>query len=246
MIETRGIGKRFADRWALREASLKVAPGDFLGVLGRNGAGKTTLIRLLTGQMRPTEGSVRIQGLDPGTVPMALRGLVGIMPEEGALLEDLGGSQYLHFVGQLHGLDRLALGARICELQDCLQVDFRRDCPIRDYSYGMKKKLAFSAAILHGPKLLFLDEPFEGLDPDVVRTLLELLGNLWTRGVTIVMTSHQLSLAERLCTRVLLVEEGRVVLEGPSAELIGKEEDLEGLFLRVVGRKTKAGSLSWM
>ena len=246
MIESQALGKRFEDRWALREASLQVARGDFLGVLGRNGAGKTTLIRLLTGQMRPTEGTVRIQGLDPGTVPLALRSLVGVMPEEGALLEDLGGAQYLHFVGQLHGLDRKALDDRLRELQDCLQVDFHRDCPIRDYSYGMKKKLAFSAAILHGPRLLFLDEPFEGLDPDVVRTLLDLLRDLWTRGATIVMTSHQLSLAERLCTRVVLVEEGRIVLEGPAADLLGPDEDLEGLFLKVVGRKTRAGSLSWM
>lgn len=246
MIETRGLGKRFQKHWALRGVDLAVRPGDFLGVLGRNGAGKTTLVRLLTGQMRASEGTVRIAGLDPGAAPLGLRRLVGVMPEEGALLEDLGGAQYLHFVGRLHGLARETLAARVRELQDCLQVDFHAPGPIRDYSYGMKKKLAFSAALLHGPELLFLDEPFEGLDPSVVRTLLDLLGGLSRQGVTIVMTSHQLTLAERLCTRIVLVEEGRVLLEGPAAEALGPDEDLEGLFLRLVGRKATTGSLSWM
>jgi len=246
MIEASGLGRRFGETWALKNIQLQVAPGEFLAVLGRNGAGKTTLVRLLTGQMRPTEGTVTIAGHDPAGAPTELRRLVGVMPEEGALLEDLGGSQYLHFAGRLHGIPMATLEARIRELEACLQVDFHTPCPIRDYSYGMKKKLAFSSAILHGPAVVFLDEPFEGLDPSVVRTLLELLGHLRSQGVTLVMTSHQLSLAERLCTRVILVEEGQAILDGPAAEILGPDEDLEGLFLRLVGRKVKAGGLSWM
>jgi ABC-2 type transport system ATP-binding protein len=246
MIQAQGLGKRFEEKWALKDLDLAVAPGEFLGVLGRNGAGKTTLLRLLTGQMRATAGTLRVAGFDPGAVPPGLRRLVGVMPEEGALLEDLGGAQYLHFAGRLHGLDQAILDGRIRELQDHLQVDFHTPCPIRDYSYGMKKKLAFATALLHGPSLLFLDEPFEGLDPSVVRSLLELLAQLRDRGATIVLTSHQLSLAERLCTRVLLVEEGRVLLDGPAAEVLGPEENLEALFLRLVGRRAEAGRLSWM
>ena len=246
MLEARALGKRFGALWALNQVDLTVARGDFLGVLGRNGAGTTTLVRLLTGQMRATEGTVRIEGLDPGCAPVALRRLVGVMPEEGALLEDLGGAQYLQFVGRLHGLDPETLATRLRELQDCLQVDFHAPGAIRDYSYGMKKKLAFSAALLHGPRLLFLDEPFEGLDPSVVRALLDVLGSLRAQGVTVVMTSHQLSLAERLCTRIVLVEAGRVLLDAPAAEALGPDEDLEGLFLRLVGRKARTGGLSWM
>ena len=246
MIQAHGLGKRFGGKWALRALELAVAPGDFLGVLGRNGAGKTTLVRLLTGMLRPSEGQVRVAGLDPAQAPAELRRLAGVMPEDGALLEDLGGAQYLHFAGRLHGLERGLLDGRIREFQDCLQVDFAARVPIRDYSYGMRKKLAFAAALLHGPRLVFLDEPFEGLDPAVVQTLLQLLGQFRTQGLTVVLTSHQLSLAEQLCTRILLVDEGRAILEGPAAEVIGPEEDLEGLFLRKVGGSRRSGRLSWI
>ena len=244
-LDARGLGKRFGDLWALRDLDLQVEPGAFLAVLGRNGAGKTTLIRLLTGQVRASAGTLRVAGHDPGALPLALRRLVGVMPEEGALLEDLGGAQYLHFAGRLHGLDPAILTDRIRELQDRLQVDFHLARPIRDYSYGMKKKLAFASALLHGPALLFLDEPFSGLDPSAAESLLTLLGQLRARGLTVVMTSHQLSLAERLCTRVLLIEEGRLLLDGAAGEVLGPDEDLEGLFLRLVGRKTH-GALSWI
>ncbi|WP_306602082.1 ABC transporter ATP-binding protein [Geothrix sp. 21YS21S-2] len=244
MIAAEGLGKRFGDTWALRDLSLRVPEGAFLAVLGRNGAGKTTLVRLLTGQLRATEGSVRVAGLDPAGAPLELRRMVGVMPEEGALLEDLGGAQYLQFVGRLHGLGREVLAERVAELEACLEVGFGPR-PIRDYSYGMKKKLAFSAALLHGPRLVFLDEPFEGLDPSVVRSLLAALGQLRDRGVTVVMTSHQLSLAERLATRILLVEEGRLLVDGAAGDVLGPDEDLEGLFLRLVGRG-RAGRLSWI
>lgn len=246
MIEAKGLGKDFGGKWALRGLDLTVPAGAFLAVLGRNGAGKTTLVRLLTGQLRASEGTVSVAGHDPGLCPPELRRLVGVMPEEGAMLEDLGGAQYLHFAGRLHGLPGATVDERVRELEACLQVDFRTPLPIRDYSYGMKKKLAFSAAVLHGPRVVFLDEPFEGLDPSVVRTLLELLEQLRSQRATLVMTSHQLSLAERLATRVILVEEGRLLLEGPAAELLGPDEDLEGLFLRVVGRRARGGSLSWI
>ncbi len=244
MIATVGLGKRFGASWALRDLTLNVPPGAFLAVLGRNGAGKTTLVRLLTGQLHATEGSVQVAGFDPAGAPLELRRLVGVMPEEGALLEDLGGVQYLQFVGRLHGLDRDVLAERIKELEACLEVNFGL-LPIRDYSYGMKKKLAFSAALLHGPRLVFLDEPFEGLDPSVVRSLLATLEQVRDQGITVVMTSHQLSFAERLATRVLLVEEGRLLVDGTAGEVLGPDEDLEGLFLRMVGRGG-AGRLSWI
>lgn len=245
MIAATGLGKRFGEAWALRDLDLRVPPGAFLAVLGRNGAGKTTLVRLLTGQLRATEGSVAVAGHDPSGAPLELRRLVGVMPEEGALLEDLGGAQYLQFVGRLHGLDRAVLAGRIGELEASLRVDFTAPRPIRDYSYGMKKKLAFSSALLHGPRVVFLDEPFEGLDPSVAQSLLATLEDLRAQGVTVVMTSHQLNFAERLATRVLLVEAGRLLLDGPAKDVLGPDEDLEGLFLRKVGRGGTR-SLSWI
>lgn len=246
MIEVEGLGRRFGAKEALRDLSFQVQAGDFLGVLGRNGAGKTTLVRILTGQLGASEGRARILGLDVASRPLELRRQVGVMPEEGALLEDLGGAQYLHLAGRIHGIPLAQLETRILELQDRLQVDFHTSGSIGGYSYGMKKKLAFCAAILHGPRLLFLDEPFEGLDPSVVHTLMDLLSHLHRQGVTVVLTSHMLNLAERLCTRLLLVDEGRLRLEGRPDELLRPDEDLEGLFLRTVGGAGKKGGLSWM
>ncbi|HEX9080711.1 MAG TPA: ABC transporter ATP-binding protein [Holophagaceae bacterium] len=245
MIEVKGLGKCFGDRWPLREASFAIQSGDFVGLLGRNGAGKTTLLRLLTGQFRPSEGQASIEGLDVSSRPLALRRLAGVMPEEDALLDDLTGTQYLHFAGQMHGLLQAELGGRIRELQDSLEVDFHEPKIIRDYSYGMKKKLAFASALLHGPRLLFLDEPFEGLDPAVTQTLLSLLKRLHAGGCTVIMASHLLGLAEQLCTRFLLIEEGRILLDEPAEGLIQAEGDLRALFLQHIGaRNTEA--LSWM
>lgn len=245
-IETRNLGKAFGDLWALRGAALRVPEGAFVAVLGRNGAGKTTLVKLLTGQLLPTEGEARVGGLDPAALEPGLREAAGVMPAEGSLLEDLAGAQYLHFAARLHGLVQREAERRIRELQDRLEVDFASPVPVRDYSFGMRKKLAFAAAVLHGPRILFLDEPFEGLDPSAAGTLLEILEGLRVQGATLFMTSHQLNRAERLATHVLLIDGGRVVLDGPATEVLGPEEDLEALFLRHVGRAKGRGALSWM
>jgi ABC-2 type transport system ATP-binding protein len=245
MIAVAGLGKSFGDHWALRGVDCHIQPGDFVGLLGRNGAGKTTLVRLLTGQLQPTEGGARITGLEVAERPLALRRLAGVMPEEDALLDDLTGEQYLHFAGRIHGLGKPELAARIRELQDCLELPLDAAKVIRDYSYGMRKKVALASALLHGPRLLFLDEPFEGLDPAATRTLLDLLAGLHAGGCTVVMASHLLGLAERLCTRFLLIDGGRLLVDGPASELLAAEGDLEALFLRHVGQRGR-GTLSWM
>jgi ABC-2 type transport system ATP-binding protein len=245
MIVAEALGKAYGERWALREASFSVPPGAFLAVLGRNGAGKTTLVRLLTGQLRPDAGRARIAGLDVASRPLPLRKRLGVMPEDGALLEDLTGRHYLEVVGCLHGLERGTLEARIEELSTVLEVDFARPAAIRDYSTGMRKKLAFASALLHRPEALFLDEPFEGLDPAAAATLTGLLERLRNAGMTLVMTSHQLERAERLATHVLLLDGGRVVLDGSAHTLLQGGESLESLFLRHVSPKAEP-CLSWI
>lgn len=245
MIEVEGLSKRFGETWALRDVGFRVERGAFLGVLGRNGAGKTTLVRLLTGQARPTAGSVRILGLDAAARPLDLRRRIGVMPEPSALLDDLTGAQYLHFAGRIHGLDGATLEARLEDLGDLLEIDFRSGARIQDYSFGMRKKAALAASLLHGPELVFLDKPFEGLDPVTSGTLCALLGSLRDHGVTVVLTSHLLGMAERLCTRYLLVDRGRVAAEGAPEELLCGEEDLERFFLRKVGA-ARPGALAWM
>lgn len=245
MIEVEAAGRCFEGTWALRDVSFRVSPGAFLGILGRNGAGKTTLVRLLTGQLRPTEGRLRVAGLDVATRPLVLRRRMGVMPDATALLDRLGGDGYLRFVGRIHGLEPEVLEARIRELACLLDMDFSDGKAICDYSFGMRKKTALAAALLHGPELLFLDEPFEGLDPVSSATVAELLAILHAKGTTILLTSHLLGRAERLCDRFLVVDEGRILADGPASELLKGEDDLEGLFLRLVGRGTQ-GRLTWM
>lgn len=245
MIQVKNLEKVYGEIPALSDIHFEVQPGEFLGLLGRNGAGKTTMVRILTGQLAPTRGDIYIQGLKVTDRPIALRKVVGVMPEPSALLDGLTGNQYLHFVGQIHGLDPRTLRERIRELGDLLEMDFLQPVRIADYSYGMKKKVALSASLIHAPRLLFLDEPFEGLDPVSSAMLQGLLGSLHEHGTTILMTSHLLGMAERLCTRFVIIDQGRKVADGSSQDLLSGAEDLEDLFLRIVG-KSKAGALTWM
>lgn len=245
MIRVQSLAKTYGPKVALSDLDLTVEAGTFLGVLGRNGAGKTTLVRALTGQLRPTSGSIHILGQDLATRPLDLRRRMGVMPEPTAMLEDLTGGQYLQFTGQLRGLACAEVQRRARELGDLLETDFDRPEPIAAYSFGMKKKLAFASSILHGPELLFLDEPFEGLDPVSADTLRSLLTGLQAAGTTLVMTSHLLGIAERLCTRFVIIDQGRKVAEGAPGELLQGTETLEDLFLRLMGGR-KAGALSWI
>jgi ABC-2 type transport system ATP-binding protein len=241
MIRVEGLGMRFGETWALKGLDFGVEPGECLGVLGRNGAGKTTLVRILTGQLRATEGRARILGLDVGPRPLSLRRTLGVMPEPGALLEGLTGAQYLAFAGAVHGLAPDLVAARTAELADLLELDFAQDRDLKDYSVGMRKKVALASSLLHAPALLFLDEPFEGLDPVSSDTLRSVLASLSAHGTTVVMTSHLLGMAERLCTRFLVVDQGRIKADEPASAL----GDLEAFFLGTVGR-AKGGALTWM
>ncbi|BDU77801.1 ABC transporter ATP-binding protein [Mesoterricola sediminis] len=245
VINVESLGRRFGDVWALKEINFQVQAGEFIGILGRNGAGKTTLVRLLTGQLSPSEGSMDICKHRVESRPTALRRIMGVMPDTTALFDGLTGEQYLHFVGRIHGLQEEVLQNRIRELGELLEIDFLQPLPIVDFSFGMKKKTALSAALLHAPSLLFLDEPFEGLDPVSSDTLRSLLESLRDHGTTILMTSHLLGLAERLCSRFIIINQGRIEADGSAESLLRGNETLESLFLRTVG-KAKAGALTWM
>ena len=245
MIQVKGLGKQYGEQWVVKEFQFGVRPGEFLGILGRNGAGKTTLVRMLTGQLKPTQGEISILGQPVADRPLDLRKNIGVMPEPSALLDRLTGNQYLDFAGQIHGLEPRLLKERIQELGALLEIDFHLALRIGDYSYGMKKKVALSVALLHAPKVVFLDEPFEGLDPVCSETLKGLLASLHDHGTTLVMTSHLLGIAERLCTRFLVIDQGRKIADASTASLLQDAKDLESLFLNLVG-KPKPGGLSWM
>ncbi len=244
-LELRNVTKRFGDKVAVDDLSLSIEEGSFIGLLGRNGAGKSTTLKLATGLLLPTSGTITVLGLDIATRGLEARRLMGVMPEDMALLELLTGPQYLRFVGRMHGLDDAVIDRRAAELFDTLDLRPGARTLVADYSFGMKKKLALSSALLHGPKVVFLDEPFEGIDAVTNRTIKDILLSLQQRGVTLVLTSHILEVVERLCPRIAIIDEGKLKAFGTPDELGRGAGTLESLFVGLVGGAQKA-NLSWL
>ena len=244
-LELVDLTKRFGDKAAVDDLSLRLEPGAFLGLLGRNGAGKSTTLKMVTGLLRPTSGRIRVLGLDLESDGLAVKRQIGAMPEDMALLDMLTGPQYLRFVGRMYGLDEAIIDARRAELFDTLDLAPGPKLLIADYSFGMKKKVALCAAILHGPRIVFLDEPFEGIDPVTSRTIKDILHSLQQRGVTLVLTSHILEVVEKLCPLIAILDEGRLKGFGTLDELRRGNESLEQLFVDLVGGAQK-GELSWL
>ena len=255
-ILTEGLTRRFGDFTAVDNVHLFVAPGQFYGFLGPNGAGKSTTIKMLTGLMSPTTGRMQILGLDLATHLVEVKRQIGVVPEGMALFGRLTGSEYLNFAGRMYGLDRDTAAQRAAELLDFMQLSDQPKTLITDYSHGMQKKLAMAAAVIHGPKVLFLDEPFEGVDAIASGTLKSMLQRMTSRGATIFLTSHVLEIVERLCTHVGIIHNGRLVAQGPIDELRagvtaegGRQTKitLEEFFLQTVGGANKeAQELSWL
>jgi len=255
-ILTEGLTRRFGDFTAVDNVNLFVAPGQFYGFLGPNGAGKSTTIKMLTGLMSPTAGRMQILGLDLGTHLVEVKRHIGVVPEGMALFGRLTGSEYLNFAGRMYGLDRDTAAQRAAELLDFMQLSDQPKTLITDYSHGMQKKLAMAAAVIHGPKVLFLDEPFEGVDAVASGTLKSMLQRMTSHGATIFLTSHVLEIVERLCTHVGIIHNGRLVAQGPIDELRagvtaegGRQIKitLEEFFLQTVGGANKeAQELSWL
>lgn len=246
-LELDHLSKRFGDKVAVDDLSLGVEPGAFLGLLGRNGAGKSTTLKMVTGLLTPSSGRIRVLGLDLADEPLAIKRQIGVMPEDMALLEYLSGPQYLRFVGRMYGLEDAVADARREELFAKLDLAPAPRALVADYSYGMKKKLALCAALIHGPRMLFLDEPFEGIDAVTSRTIKEILLALQGRGVTIILTSHIMEVVERLCPLIAILDEGRLLGFGPLEQLRtqGGAQNLESLFVDLVGGAQK-GELSWL
>ena len=256
-ILTESLTRRFGDFTAVDNVNLCVTPGQFYGFLGPNGAGKSTTIKMLTGLMAPTSGRMQILGLDLSTNLTEVKRQIGVVPEGMALFGRLTGAEYLTFVGRMYGLDRAVTAQRAAELLDFMELSDKPKALITDYSHGMQKKLALAAAVIHAPKILFLDEPFEGVDAVASGTLKTMLQRMITRGVTIFLTSHVLEIVERLCTHVGIINNGRLVAQGSLDELRsgvtaeggvnGEKTTLEEFFLQTVGGSHHdAQELSWL
>jgi ABC-2 type transport system ATP-binding protein len=257
-IATEGLTRHFGDFTAVQDVNLSVAPGQFYGFLGPNGAGKSTTIKMLTGLMAPTSGRMRILGLDLSTHLVEVKRQIGVVPEGMALFGRLTGSEYLNFAGRMYGLDRDTAAQRASELLEFMELSDQPKTLVTDYSHGMQKKLAMAAAVIHGPKVLFLDEPFEGVDAVASGTLKAMLQRMIAHGATIFLTSHVLEIVERLCTHVGIINSGRLVAQGSLDELrsgvvagtalqAGEKMTLEEFFLHTVGGSRSATQeLSWL
>src|SRR3989441_7432398 len=229
-ISTQGLTRRFGELVAVDDVNLRVAPGQFFGFLGPNGAGKSTTIKMLTGLLAPTAGRMQILGLDLSTHLVEVKRQIGVVPEGMALFGRLTGSEYLNFAARMYGLDRDTAAQRAAELLDFMELSGQPKTLITDYSHGMQKKLAMAAAVIHGPKVLFLDEPFEGVDAIASGTLKAMLQRMIARGATIFLTSHVLEIVERLCSHVGIIHRGRLVAQGSIEELrAGVEAQAAGL-----------------
>src|SRR5271154_4260002 len=269
-IATQGLTRRFGDLIAVQDVNLSVAPGQFFGFLGPNGAGKSTTIKMLTGLLAASSGNIQVLGLDLAKNPVEVKRQIGVVPEGMALFGRLTGAEYLNFVGRMYGLDRETAGKRTAELLDFMQLAEQPKTLVTDYSHGMQKKLALAAAVIHGPRILFLDEPFEGVDAIASGTLKAMLQRMIARGATIFLTSHVLEIVERLCSHLAIIHRGRLVAQGsleelragvearaaathPSGEIAaasgavaGEKLTLEEIFLRIVGGERPAEQeLSW-
>jgi ABC-2 type transport system ATP-binding protein len=245
-IEVRGLEKRFGDKAAVDGLSLRVPRGVFYGLLGPNGAGKSTSVGMLTGTLRPSAGEIRLLGrrFDPDEPWFKAR--MGVVTEEPALFERLRGREQLVFVGRMYGLGVAESGRRAGELLELFDLARHERTLVADYSRGMKKKLAIACALIHAPELLFFDEPFEGVDAVSSETIRRVLAGLLGRGATVLLTTHILEVAGRICQRIGILHRGRLAHEADAEELRARGEDLGELFRRVVGAEAPAALPAWL
>jgi ABC-2 type transport system ATP-binding protein len=210
MIECRGVTKRFGEFTAVDDVSFQALPGVF-ALLGPNGAGKSTLLKLLTGLLRPDAGEVRIGSWNVAENPLAVKRMIGVVPEDLGLFDSLTIQEHLELCGPVYGLDLKTTRERTEPLLRTLGLVSGRRTFLDQCSHGMRKKTALAMALLHNPQVLFLDEPFEGIDPVTSRTLRDLLTTLAQRGITVFLTSHILSIVSELATKIMMIRGGRMV-----------------------------------
>jgi len=239
-ISVQGLSHAYGSQIVLDGIDLRVRRGEFFGFLGQNGAGKSTAIRALCGFLDPWKGEIRVAGVDVVKNPADVRRHIGILSEDIALYDRLTGAEFLEFAGQMHGLSATEAVRRSADLLKRLDLQHASTRPIGGYSLGMRKKTAFAAALIHSPEVLFLDEPFNGVDAASTRKLCAILKWLSTeKGVTIFFTSHVLEMAERLCDRIAILHNGRLMRDAPMAELkqdaARQGASLEEIYLKLTG-----------
>ncbi len=254
-INIRKLSKNFSFKAAVNDLNLQVEQGTLFGFVGPNGAGKTTTVNMLAGILPPTSGTIRLLGLDFEQEALTIKQRIGVVPEDLALFEHLRGREQLYFTSRIYGMQKANIEERTDELFEVFGLQGQEDKFVHEYSKGMKRKLAFMCAIIHEPEILLLDEPFEGLDPISTKVIQDNLKLMSQNGVTVFLTSHNLSMVEELCIEVAIIHEGSLVFQSSTKnirnrikdELSGETYgDLEQLFLDLVSSNNETRYLSWL
>jgi len=245
-IAVRDLRKVYGSKAAVDGLDLEVPRGCFFGFLGPNGAGKTTTIRMLMGLAPPTSGTIELLGLPMPAHALEIKRKIGLVPDESLLFDHLTGLEFTEFVGRMYGLPRPVARERAAELLSLFELTGSQGKLIGEYSKGMRKRIAMAAALIHRPELFLMDEPFEGVDAVGARLMKDLLLDQVRQGATVFLTSHVLEVVERLCDRVAIIHDGKLVLSRDMAELRSGSESLEDVFVRVVGADRTVESLDWL
>jgi ABC-2 type transport system ATP-binding protein len=245
-LSLRGLAKRFDTKVAVAGVDLDVPAGSFYGLLGPNGAGKTTTLSMAVGLLRPDAGQARVLGYDVWADPVRAKSLLGVMPDGVRLFDRLSGAELLAYHGLLRGMDPAVVEQRAAELLDVLALTDAGRTLVVDYSAGMKKKIGLACALLHAPRLLVLDEPFEAVDPVSGALIRDILIRYVRNGGTVIFSSHVMAVVEKLCTHIAILADGQIKVVGTTEEVRGGRE-LEDVFVDVVGGRVSTGAeLSWL
>src|SRR6266487_873369 len=245
-LSVRGLRKAYGPKVAVTGLDLEVPHGCFFGLVGPNGAGKTTTLSMVTGLLRPDAGTVVVDGIEVWRDPSEAKRRIGVLPEELRLFDRLSGSELLAYNGLLRGMDPGIVGERAAELLAVLGLTEAASTLVVDYSHGMRKKIALASALLHNPRVLFLDEPFEAIDPVSARTIRLLLERYTGGGATVVFSSHVMAVVEQLCDRVGIMHNGRLIAEGP-LDQVRAGRSLEDAFVELVGAgQSDTETLGWL
>lgn len=244
-LEIHHLVKAFKDKVAVDGINLTIPRGSFYGLVGRNGAGKTTSLSMATGMLRPTAGTVQIDGINVWENPQSAKSKIGVLPDGVFLFDKLTGEQLITYAGLLHGLDRATVAQRTADLLAALDLTEAAGRRVSDYSAGMTKKVALGAAMIHAPSLLVLDEPFEAVDPVSASNIQDILRAYVRGGGTVILSSHVMDLVQRLCDHVAIMSDGRILAAGTTDEVRG-DSSLEDRFVELVGGRKISEGISWL
>ncbi|MFC7860824.1 ABC transporter ATP-binding protein [Arthrobacter koreensis] len=244
-LAIRGLAKRFGQKVAVNGINLDVPAGSFYGLVGPNGAGKTTALSMATGLMRPDYGKVWVHGVDVWEKPLEAKRLMGVLPDGVRLFDRLTGEQLVTYAGLLRGMERETVAERTADLLKALDLAADAGTLVVDYSAGMTKKIALASALIHAPRLLVLDEPFEAVDPVSAANIRDILADYVSSGGTVIVSSHVMDLVQRMCDHVAVVAAGNVLAAGTVDEVRGGQS-LEDTFVNLVGGRSTSEGLSWL